>query len=192
MHLLTVFTPCTRFQNLQRIAESLPDYVFWFVGFDRALMSHFEELRKAIPSRCNSWVISRGTGHFGNCVRNDLLQIYEAGNRWRADDWAYCLDDDNIFHPALADNWPKLRDEANSQEANLITWGQASRLRATNSPQVGNIDTASYAWRAGKLPAVRYELSYEADGIFAQQIAATGKVITHDIDMCYYNYLRHH
>jgi hypothetical protein len=96
------------------------------------------------------------------------------------------LDDDNILHLKFLEEWNNL----NSLDSSIVTWGQEGRLRPTDQPKVGNIDTASFMFKPYHLPKLRFEQTYEADGTFAQAAAKQGTLICVDQYLCYYNALK--
>jgi glycosyltransferase involved in cell wall biosynthesis len=126
-------------------------------------------------------------GAWGNPLRNlalDYLQASASDN-----DYVYFLDDDNIIHP-------KWFEAVKDSTGDFVNWAQCfrngdPRLHATDSPRVGNIDTASYMVRLGFIGKARFEYIYEGDGLFAQALmAGNPKIKTYQDYLCYYNYLR--
>jgi hypothetical protein len=120
----------------------------------------------------------------GNPLRNEFLELY--ADSFTKEDWVYYLDDDNILHPKFIEEWNNL----NGLDCSIVTWGQIGRLRPTDQPQVGNIDTACYMFKPYDLPNLRFENVYEADGIFAAQAARLGTLICVEQYLCYYNALK--
>jgi hypothetical protein len=120
----------------------------------------------------------------GNPLRNEFLELY--ADSFTKEDWVYYLDDDNILHPKFLEEWSNLH----SLDCSIVTWGQIGRLRPTDQPQVGNIDTACYMFKPYDLPNLRFENVYEADGIFAAQAARLGTLICVEQYLCYYNALK--
>ena len=127
---------------------------------------------------------STRTGDMGNPLRNEFLDLY--ADSFTKEDWVYYLDDDNILHPKFLEEWNNL----NGLDCSIVTWGQIGRLRPTDQPQVGNIDTACYMFKPYDLPNLRFENVYEADGIFAAQAARLGTLICVEQYLCYYNALK--
>jgi hypothetical protein len=127
---------------------------------------------------------STRTGDMGNPLRNEFLDLY--ADSFTKEDWVYYLDDDNILHPKFLEEWNNL----NSLDCSIVTWGQGGRLRPTDQPQVGNIDTACYMFKPYDLPNLRFEMAYEADGIFASEAARLGTLICVEQYLCYYNALK--
>jgi hypothetical protein len=127
---------------------------------------------------------STRTGDMGNPLRNEFLELY--ADSFTKEDWVYYLDDDNILHPKFLEEWNNL----NGLDCSIVTWGQIGRLRPTDQPQVGNIDTACYMFKPYDLPNLRFENVYEADGIFASEAARLGTLICVEQYLCYYNALK--
>jgi hypothetical protein len=127
---------------------------------------------------------STRTGDMGNPLRNEFLDLY--ADSFTKEDWVYYLDDDNVLHPKFLEEWNNL----NGLDCSIVTWGQVGRLRPTDQPQVGNIDTACYMFKPYDLPNLRFENVYEADGIFAAEAARLGTLICVEQYLCYYNALK--
>jgi hypothetical protein len=127
---------------------------------------------------------STRTGDMGNPLRNEFLELY--ADSFTKEDWVYYLDDDNVLHPKFIEEWNNL----NGLDCSIVTWGQGGRLRPTDQPQVGNIDTACYMFKPYDLPNLRFENVYEADGIFASEAARLGTLICVEQYLCYYNALK--
>ena len=127
---------------------------------------------------------STRTGDMGNPLRNEFLDLY--ADSFTKEDWVYYLDDDNVLHPKFLEEWNNL----NALDCSIVTWGQIGRLRPTDQPQVGNIDTACYMFKPHDLPNLRFEMAYEADGIFASEAARLGTLICVEQYLCYYNALK--
>jgi hypothetical protein len=127
---------------------------------------------------------STRTGDMGNPLRNEFLDLY--ADSFTKEDWVYYLDDDNVLHPKFLEEWNNL----NALDCSIVTWGQVGRLRPTDQPRVGNIDTACYMFKPYDLPNLRFEMTYEADGIFAQAASEQGTLICVEQYLCYYNALK--
>jgi len=173
--MLYIVTPCSRPENLKRISETIPGHATWVVLFDRTVKGFYTS-----PSDVS--IYSLRTGSWGHTLRNEFLDLYEES--FTDKDWVYMLDDDNIFHPALA---PRIQDLMNTS-AVLVNWNQGRRLKATTEPAPEKVDTASYMYRPQL--GMRYTEAYDADGIFAQNLARYGSVDAIDQDLCYYNFLK--
>jgi len=175
--MLYIVTPCSRPENLAQIRKSIPSAFTWVVMMD-ASTDH-----KA-PSGANVTHYSKKTGHWGNPLRNEFLDLYQ--DQFTENDWVYFLDDDNILHPKFIQQIESLL----YLNAGIVTWGQEGRLRPTDQPRIGNIDTASFMFRPTETNKLRFENIYEADGMFAQAATRLTNLICVEAYLCYYNALR--
>jgi hypothetical protein len=175
--MLYIVTPCSRPENLAQIRKSIPSALTWVVMMD-ASTDH-----KA-PSGANVTHYSTRTGGWGNPLRNEFLDLYQ--DQFTENDWVYFLDDDNILHPKFIQQIESLL----CLNAGIVTWGQEGRLRPTDQPRIGNIDTASFMFRPTQTNKLRFENIYEADGMFAQAATRLTNLICVEAYLCYYNALR--
>ena len=173
--MIHILTPCSRPMNLVMIAPSIPPKCSWKVAFDKST---------GVQSR-GKWYTSQFTGSWGHPVRNEMLSRLKA----KPDDYVLFLDDDNLIHP----NW---YHHIKGVTADMVTWGQENkdgspRLRATDQPKVGNIDTASFMVKYKIAKQLKFTDVYEADGIFAMQAAKkTSDIQVINESISYYNYLK--
>ena len=186
MNKVFIVTPCTRPLNLQKISQSIPQECEWVVVLD-AKVNHDHQADKAhiVKSPLSNF---RGYPNksFGlDYIKNELNPS--------DNDWVYILHDDNIIHPQW---YNSIKEELNSTNS-VVTWGQCfndetSRLSPVQFPQVGNIDTSQYMVRWSIAKNLRFEHTYEADGIYAEEASKQGSVKKLDQCLAYYNYLRAH
>jgi hypothetical protein len=177
--MIHIITPCSRPENLEYLRESIPAECKWLVMLD------YSTRKSNIPKGINVMRSNFG-GAWGAPLRNaaiDYLQISASHN-----DYVYFLDDDNIIHP----DWYQTVKDCNED---FVNWAQVfrngePRLRATESPRVGNIDTASFMVKIGAIGKSRFQMLYEADGLFAQEVYKKGTTRVINDYLCYYNYLR--
>jgi len=177
--MIHIVTPCSRPEMLGFLRESIPAECKWTVMLD------FSTSKSKIPKGINV-IRSNVGGWFGHPLRNmaiDYLQTSASHN-----DYVYFLDDDNIIHP----DWYQAVKDCNED---FVNWAQVyrngqPRLNATESPRVGNIDTASFMMKIGAIGKSRFQMIYEADGLFAQAIYKNGTTRVINEYLCYYNYLR--
>jgi hypothetical protein len=175
--MLYIVTPCSRPENLRRVKRNIPAYATWVVMMDAA--TNYKGATSASITH-----YSTRTGDMGNPLRNEFLDLY--ADSFTKEDWVYFLDDDNTLHPKFLTEWNNL----NSLDCSIVTWGQEGRLRPTDQPRVGNIDTACYMFKPYDLPNLRFEMTYEADGTFAKAASEQGTLICVEQYLCYYNALR--
>ena len=175
--MLYIVTPCSRPENLKRIKQYIPPYATWVVMMDAST-----DFKGATGASVTHY--SKNTGNWGHPLRNEFLDLYQ--DQFTENDWIYFLDDDNILHPKFIVEWNNI----NGLDSSIVTWGQEGRLRPTDQPRVGNIDTACFMFKPYHLPTLRFQMSYEADGMFAQAAALRGTLICVDQYLCYYNALK--
>ena len=175
--MLYIVTPCTRPQNLVRLKQGIPPYATWVVMIDANC-----DFKGATGASITHY--SKRTGDWGHPLRNEFLELY--ADSFTKEDWVYYLDDDNTLHPKFIEEWSNLH----SLDCSIVTWGQVGRLRPTDQPRVGNIDTACYMFKPYDLPNLRFDMTYEADGTFAQAASEQGTLICVEQYLCYYNALK--
>lgn len=181
-----IVTPSRRPFNLEFIAETVPQECEWVVVFDKTVKNeHIVE---------NATVIkSQKTGFWGNPNRNIGLEHIKNKLNPSDNDWVYILDDDNVIHP---DWWSNIQSHLNT-DASIITWGQVwannePRTAPTDTPKIATIDTSQYMVRWDVAKNLRFEPTYEADGIYAEEASKLGSVKKLDQYLGYYNFLRAH
>ena len=181
-----IVTPSRRPFNLEFIAGTVPKECEWVVVFDKTVKNeHTVE---------NATVIhSQDTGFWGNPNRNIGLDYIKNKLNPSDNDWVYILDDDNVIHP---DWWNNIQSHLNT-DASIITWGQVwannePRTAPTDTPKIATIDTSQYMVRWDVAKNLRFEPTYEADGIYAEEASKLGLVKKLDQYLGYYNFLRAH
>jgi len=181
-----IITPCTRPLYLSKISESIPKECEWIVVFDNKIKNEHSVHNATI-------IKSPFTGFRGYPNKNYGLD-YIANNLNPTDnDWVVILHDDNIIHPNW---WDAVKNHLNSNHS-MITWGQCfsdetPKINPVEIPKIGNIDTAQYMVRWDIAKNIRYQNVYEADGIYAQESASRGSVLTIPEYLSYHNFLRSH
>lgn len=178
--MIHIITPCSRPENLEHLRETIPAGCTWTVFMD------YSTKKKNVPKGVKV-IRSNIGGAWGHPLRNlaiDYLQASASDN-----DYVLFLDDDNLIHP----NW---YEHIKESTADMVTWGQenkdgSARLRATDQPQIGNIDMASFMVKYKIAKQLKFTDVYEADGIFAMQAAQKASDIqTINESISYYNYLK--
>jgi predicted O-methyltransferase YrrM len=181
-----IITPCTRPFNLQTISQSIPKECEWIVVLDNSV-KHEHNVDNAVLIK------SPHTGFRGYTNKNYALDYIQNNLNPSDDDWIIILHDDNIIHP----NWWESISQHLNSEYSMIIWGQcrfdgSPKINAVDSPKIGNIDTSQYMIKWNVSKNIRFKEVYEADGIFAEEIARQSKVLKIDEYLGYYNYLRSH
>jgi hypothetical protein len=180
---ITVITPCTRPQNLQKMFDSLDfNYIEqWIIVYDyKVLNSSTLETRFDHPC-INEYYTSCEESVSGNYQRNYALSKIKNENCY-----IYFLDDDNIIHPELY-TIPLIPGNFYSfdqERENLVFQG--------NCPRVYKIDSAMVLIYYPAVKEIKWSLKeYHADGIYIQECYR--KLINRWIYInkitCYYNKL---
>jgi len=156
---LNIITPCTRPQNLQKIAESINiprENYRWLVVFD----SLFVPEKSLIPVSCEHYLHRDKNSISGNAQRNFALSKVLAGH-------VYFNDDDTTIHPDLWSNIYTL-DEHDFISFSQNTSAGDLRLKG-NRIQMCHIDSHNYIVSKKLIKGREWDLSmYEADGFFAE------------------------
>lgn len=160
--ILHVITACSRPERLPRLAAELGRAhahgvdLRWHVGLD---------------------LDRRHVG--GQAVKNRLLSGLA-----RAEGWAWICDDDNLPHPAFLQRLPALAAAHPSAAGLLLAQDRGPHenrtLRPELPPRVGRVDAAQLVVRVGVAASVRIPETYDGDGHWIAQIAAT--VSIHPVD----------
>lgn len=162
---LHIITPCSRPENLHKIAESInipPENYQWFVVFDMPEKPD----KSLIPEKCNfTTCYQYANSVYGHAQRNFILRHILGGH-------VYFIDDDTILHPDLWENIKNL-------DADFISFAQNDkhgnlRLRG-DKIEVGHIDSHNFIVSGAISRQFRFQYLYEADGIFATQCHAAAK-----------------
>ena len=160
---LNIITPCSRPQNLQKIAESINiprENYRWLVVFDRHTVPF------GIPSICEAYAEYNVKSVFGNHQRNVALSKVSDGH-------IYFNDDDTLIHPDL---WDAVKDLQND----FISFKQADvkgniRLRG-DVIQVTAVDSHNFIVDSKLVEGIEWRLSrYDADGVFASECKKKSK-----------------
>lgn len=155
--LLNIITPCSRPENLKKIAESinLPSYAYrWIVVFDA------DEIPEGIPDICEPYSIRVQDSVFGNGQRNFGIDLVHDGH-------IYFNDDDTEINERLWENIKNLDED-------FISFGQLNKdgtLRLEGKiVAVGYIDSHNFIVSRECVGDTRWNLSrYDADGVFAHE-----------------------
>jgi hypothetical protein len=174
---LNIITPCSRPQNLQKIAESIniPREKY------RWIVVHDSETIPDSPDNCEAYAVKVNGSCYGHGQRNFALDLIKKGH-------VYFNDDDTLIHPDLWDNIKDL-------DADFIHFMQDDenglRLEGINV-EVGSIDSHNFIVKSDIIGQDRWILNrYDADGYFAKAMynkAKTKKYIRECLSI--YNALR--
>lgn len=155
---LNIITPCSRPENLHKIAESINiprENYRWIVVCD------LKELPNAdlIPKNCEIYTHKDPCSCVGHSQRNFALEMIKQGH-------IYMQDDDTLMHPEL---WENIKDLTQD----FIHFNQSfpnGNLRLnTAKVGVGYIDSHNFIVSRELVGDMRWEIDkYEADGMFAE------------------------
>ena len=155
---LNIITPCSRPENLHKIAESINiprDNYRWIVVCDLDRLPNAE----LVPENCEIYTHRNAESCVGHSQRNFALDMIEDGH-------VYMQDDDTLFHPEL---WENIKD----LDQDFIHFNQSfpdGNLRLnTSKVAVGHIDSHNFILSRKIIGDSRWEVgNYCADGAFAE------------------------
>jgi hypothetical protein len=186
---MTIITPCSRPENLQKLKESINfDKIHkWIICYDTSNGRKYPSIfshKKILEIEANGESQKSIVGHFQYNAALDLVE----------DDYVYRLDDDNIMHP---DFWKKeftLTDDIASLVYTFPSCRRTGELYVdAKIPKVGFIDSACFCTHTRLIQKDRWQVDkYEADGLFIETMVnkTQGKFNYTSNYLAYYNYLR--
>jgi hypothetical protein len=156
MMFVNIITPCSRPNNLNKIAQSINmprENYRWIVVFDNDVVLD-------APNNCESYAIKVAESTSGNAQRNYAINLVKEG-------WVYFNDDDTIIHPDL---WKNIKD-VNADIIHFIQNLKDGTLRLLgNNVKLNEIDSHNFLVKNDIIGNERWILNrYEADGIFAEK-----------------------
>jgi len=154
---LNIITPCSRPENLQKIAKSInmPSYAYrWIVVFDA------DEIPEDTPNICETYCVKVEGSVFGNGQRNFAIDLVEDG-------YLYFNDDDTEISDRL---WENIKD----LDEDFISFGQLNKdgtIRLDGKiVAVGYVDSHNFLVKRECVEDIRWPLSrYDSDGVFAYE-----------------------
>lgn len=178
---LNIITPCTRLDNLRKIAESIniPRQSYrWLVVCD---MERLPEVTR-LPEIAEAYAVKLRSSVSGNAQRNYALRLVKEGH-------IYFNDDDTTIHPKLWENVSSLtQDFISFQQVD-----KSGRLRLKGDViKPGSIDSHNFIVSKKCVGNLQWDVPvYAADGFFATKCyrQATTKVYL-PITLSIYNALR--
>jgi hypothetical protein len=195
---LYIITPCSRPEYLQHIRSTLADDYQWVWIIVYSFKPKTWTFASA-PFIYEVWPGIKPTDvddardelqTFGNPERNYGISLVEHQNSY-----IYFLDDDNGIHPAFWERIYPLLVTSSTAASDFITFDQERAPgRVFPGPQamLFKIDTAMYVTQRALIGDARWRtLRYDADGFFAQKMAA--KARHHHYVNCtcsFYNFLK--
>ena len=183
--MISIITPCSRPENLQKIYNSIQfDKIHkWIIVYDttkgKTYKKSFEGYPKIIEVECDD------AGGYGNQQRNYGMSLVDDG-------FIYFLDDDNIVHLNF---WRMLDDEI-TDEKYFYTFNQYRCCENTvlfgNIVALERINTAMYIVHKKHIKDIKWDADkYQADGMFICDILRENPDCHKYVNTfaCYHNYL---
>jgi hypothetical protein len=179
---INIITPCSRPENLLKIAESINipiENCRWIIVFDADEVPKLPILDFINAEFYAHKNIKSCVGH---SQRNFALNLINDG-------YVYSLDDDTLLHKEL---WESIKN----LNSDFISFNQAFkdgslRLKAGRT-DVGYIDSHNFLLKRTLIGDTRFEVDdYNADGVFADACAKkTNDLVFIDKTLSVYNILR--
>jgi hypothetical protein len=181
---INIITPCSRPENLLRIAESInipKENYKWYIVFDAEVLPKLTSYLD-FNNNVEMYAHKDLNSIMGNSQRNFALDLVDSG-------YVYFQDDDTLMHQDL---WNTIKDLS----ADFISFDQAFtngtlRLKCGRT-DVGHIDSHNFIVSKEIIGDTRWKIDdYCADGIFADACAKkTNDKIFIDKILSIYNQLR--
>ena len=180
---ISIITPCTRPENLQRLKESIPfEYVHeWIIVYDASTVSPMFQDDRIREYACKGHSIA------GNIQRNYGMDRLTG-------DYVYFLDDDTIMHPdmglflsTIEPNHIYTFDQDRSPEVFPYT-----EILKGNKIELFHIDTAMFLIDVALCKDIRWTVDeYTADAIFITECYSNHPTSWIYVDriLSYHNYL---
>jgi len=198
MKKLHIITRCSRPGNLPRIAESIPldRNIQWHVIFDSTRVQSVDtELLRLLYDR-NTKIYFESSDK-GDYLYPQMSKIIKNNIPVSINDWVYCLDDDNILHVDLIDEFSRIENKYSVIVFNQFVDGKDFtglniRLAKPENTKVKHIDLAQFIVRRDIFSTIDFKEGYDADGKFIERVYARERdnFIFIDKILCHYNYLQ--
>jgi hypothetical protein len=178
---LNIITPCSRWENLQRISESInipQDHYRWIVVYDGTQLPD-----APVPHNCEMYYHKDSRSVVGHAQRNHALTLVQCGH-------VYFNDDDTMLHPQL---WNRIQ---HLDHYDFISFSQNfknNKLRLRGDVvKLNHIDSHNFIASKLCIKECTFDVHrYSADGIFAEQCYAQAKnTVFIDEVLSIYNWLR--
>ena len=154
---LNIITPCSRPENLYKIAESInipKENYRWIVVFDNDVLLD-------APDNCESYAIKVSKSIVGNGQRNFALDLIKDG-------YVYFNDDDTLIHSEL---WENIKD-LNIDLIHFMQSDKNGNLRLSGERvKLNEIDSHNFIVNKNIIGTDRWIINrYDADGMFAENL----------------------
>jgi len=188
---ITIITPCSRPENLERMVQSIDfNYIDqWIIVYDQKKVENNVNKFRSHPysAKIVEYIYTEENCSWGNGQRNYAMSKVENKNTF-----LYFLDDDNIIHPNLYTLLQDINDEPllyTFMQDNYGTISTGDRL------YISGIDTAMFLIHYDLCKTITWDVSKrEADGLFFLECYHNNMNKHKYIEkvLCYYNYLHHY
>jgi len=191
-----IITPCYRPANLELIYKSINfDLIYrWYIVYDTTRNRTYTRKYPGHPKIIE--IESSDVGISGNAQRNAALNIVEDG-------FVYFVDDDNVVHPDLwvelpkmtCDHyysWDQLRNPAGDDTDWVLFKNEKGKILKGDTLQLQRIDTAQVLIPKKFFEGLQWKTDdYKADGILSESVYKknpSAHIYLPKV-LCYYNSL---
>ena len=198
MQKINIITRCTRIDNLYKIKESIftnqKFIVKWFVIFDTSVIKSVDTDIIIMLQECGAdfRFLTGQSGSLGYGLINKYLDEIDSG-------WIYILDDDNILHEKF---YESISDKMTSNtDIKAFVFSQKVdgkdftkldiREAKPENMKLKSVDLAQFILSREIIGDCRFELRYDADGLFIEKLykEKSDNFLFIDEVISYYNYL---
>jgi glycosyltransferase involved in cell wall biosynthesis len=201
---LHIITRCSRLNNIIKVGESLPTkdgklQVQWHVIFDSTRLKDIDaEILGRLQEEYNAklyFEFSQGGDYLYPQMNKIIIDNIQEG-------WIYSLDDDNILHEKLFDNFEALVGFCEAEKSIGIVFNQHVagkdftgvdvRYAKPENMKVRSIDLAQFILHRSVFNDFDFKGGYDADGKFIERVyeANPDGFLFIDKILSHYNYLQ--
>ena len=201
---LHIITRCSRLNNIIKVGESLPTkdgklQVQWHVIFDSTRLKDIDaEILGRLQEEYNAklyFEFSQGGDYLYPQMNKIIIDNIQEG-------WIYSLDDDNILHERLFDNFEALVGFCEAEKSIGIVFNQHVagkdftgvdiRYAKPENMKVRSIDLAQFILHRSVFNDFDFKGGYDADGRFIEKVyeANPDGFLFIDKILSHYNYLQ--
>lgn len=152
---LTIITPCSRPENLVKMANTIPEGVRWIVVFD---MEPLPLIMAVIPSNCEYYFLKNHS--MGYPQSNIGIEMVKDG-------YLYFLDDDTFLHPNLIQTMESILKYGTFDFIHFDQTGPSWEHRIGGVVKKGAIDKGSFIVSRQLVGTTRFHMPHHSDGDFA-------------------------
>jgi glycosyltransferase involved in cell wall biosynthesis len=201
---LHIITRCSRLNNIIKVGESLPTkdgklQVQWHVIFDSTRLKDIDaEILGRLQEEYNAklyFEFSQGGDYLYPQMNKIIIDNIQEG-------WIYSLDDDNILHEKLFDNFEALVGFCEAEKSIGIVFNQHVagkdftrvdvRYAKPENMKVRSIDLAQFILHRSVFNDFNFKGGYDADGKFIERVYESNPdgFLFIDKILSHYNYLQ--